>query len=69
MTERFFAATRQVTGDPMRHLAYIIDRSTGKPVCTCQHRHVSRLRHGGKNGAFYAMRCAERMLRKLATHQ
>jgi len=58
-----FAATRQVTGDPSRHLAYVYDRSTGRPVKTCEHVHRSRLRFGGKNGAYYAMRCAEKMLR------
>lgn len=63
--ERFFASTRQVTGKPMQYYAYVMDRQTGKPVRTCKHRHVSRLRFGGKNGDHYAMRCAEKMLRKL----
>lgn len=48
----------------MRHYAYVMDRATGRPICTCPHRHVSRLRRGGKNGEFYAMRCAEKMLRR-----
>lgn len=61
---RFFPHARQVTGDPMRFLAYVMDRATGRPVCTCPHRHVSRLRQGGKNGGYYAMRCAEKMTRK-----
>ncbi len=63
--QRFFATTRQVTGDPLRHYAYVMDRSTGRPVCSCSHRHVSRLARGGKNGAFYAMQCAKRMLRQM----
>ena len=62
--ERYFASTRQVTGDPLRHMAYVMDRQTGKIVCSCKHRHVSKLRFGGKNGAYYAMRCAEKMLVK-----
>lgn len=64
MSDRLFAACRQVTGDPMRFYAYVIDRETGCPVYACEHRHRSRLRYGGKNGEYYAMRCAERMLRR-----
>lgn len=48
----------------MQHHAYVMDRQTGRPVRTCNHRHVSRLRFGGKNGEAYAMQCAEKMLRK-----
>jgi hypothetical protein len=63
--QRLFASTRQATGDPSRHYAYVIDSSTGRTIAACQHRHVSQLRQGGKNGEYYAMQCAERMLRKL----
>jgi hypothetical protein len=66
MTEcRLFATTRQVTGDPLRHYAYVMDRMTGRPVCTCTHEHRSRLHRGGKNGAFYAQQCADKMLRRM----
>lgn len=67
--DRYFATTRQVTGDPMRHYAYVMDRETGKPVRTCNHNHRSRLGCGGMNGEHYAMECAKKMLRKLSVER
>lgn len=53
---RYFAATRQLTGTPYIHHAYVYDRETGKPVLSCTHRH-------GRVTA--AWTCAERMLRRV----
>jgi hypothetical protein len=57
---------RQFTAQARRFRAYVRDTQTGKVVIACDHEHRSRLRAaGGKNGEFYAMKCARRMLRRL----
>lgn len=60
--DRLIATCRQFTGRAWRFRAYVLDRATGKIVAACDHKHRGRLRSGGKNGEFYAMRCAERLL-------
>lgn len=58
-----YPQTRLFTG---KHVvrAYLHEVGTNRVVWTCQHNHRSRLHLGGKNGAFYAMRCAEAELRR-----
>jgi len=58
---RYFATERQVTGRPYIHHAYVIDRTTGKPVYACLHGHGER----GGHGAEKAQACAERALRRV----
>jgi hypothetical protein len=59
------AVCRQFTGQAWRFRAYVRDTETGKNVAACDHKHRGRLRTGGKNGEYYAMQCARRMLKKL----
>jgi hypothetical protein len=60
-----FASCRIFTGKADCARAYIRDRQTGKVVWACNHLHRSRLRTGGKNSECYAMRCAEKALRRV----
>lgn len=60
------ATCRQFTGQAWRFRAYVRDTETSKIVAACDHKHRSMWgKPGGKNGEFYAMRCARRMLKKL----
>lgn len=53
--KRFFAWTRQFTGTPRVHRAYVRDRETGRAVEGCSHRHRSERT---------AMKCAEQLLNR-----
>lgn len=59
------ATCRQFTGAAWACRAYVRDTETGKIVAACPHLHRGKLRTGGKNAEFYAMRCARKMLAKL----
>lgn len=48
-----------------RFRAYVRDTETGRNVMACDHKHVSRFKTTGKNGEYYAMRCARKMLKTL----
>lgn len=45
-SERYFATTRQVTSVPYVYHAYVYDRTTGKVVMGCTHRHGERVSAG-----------------------
>ena len=62
---RYFATTRQLTGLPYLHHAYVYDRTTGKSVASCTHHHGER----GGRGQEKAQRCAARMLRRVEMAQ
>lgn len=55
-TSRYFTHTRQLTGRPLNHHAYVYDRLARpmRPVASCLHLHRS---------VSAAQRCANRMLR------
>ena len=57
-----FAHVRQVTGLPYQYHSYVRDRETGKVIAACGHRHTRR---GNHSGYYFALNCAERMLRKV----
>jgi len=63
---RFITMTRQITGRPSDHHAYVFDRERARIVQACSHFHT-RLR--GKSGQHYAQLCAERMLRRQLRHE
>ena len=65
MTSSLYPSFRIFTGKANCARAYIINRTTGKVMWGCQHLHRSRIRKGGKNAAHYAIRCAEKALRKV----
>jgi hypothetical protein len=52
-----YAVTRQITGRPTEHRAYVLNRATGTFVSWCDHRHRS-------TAAAYV--CAERQRGRLA---
>ncbi len=67
---RFYATTRQATGDPYRFHAYVRDRETGRVVQSCEHDHrTTRDRKTGHmrtgQGARAAEACAQKMLRRV----
>lgn len=60
MADPYFATTRQFTGTPLVHRGYVYDRTTGKVVIACRHRHRYQDRAG---------MCAERLLRAVRRGQ
>lgn len=58
-----FASFRQLTGAPLVFRAYVTSGATGRVLKACRHRHSRR---AGKTGAYYADRCAKRMVAALA---
>lgn len=52
----FFPTTRQLTGLPHFHRAYVYDLEIGKVVKACEHNH---------RGQKYAKRCADKMLKQV----
>lgn len=54
------ATTRQLTGTPYIHHAYVYDGN--KVIASCTHRHGER--RGAGPGIVHAQRCAARMLRR-----
>jgi recombinational DNA repair protein (RecF pathway) len=54
VSARLVATTRQLTGRPTWHRAYVLDHSSGRFVCACTHNHRS---------SRTAEACAERMVR------
>lgn len=50
-----FATTRQLTGLPYIHRAYVYSRASGKPIKACLHNH---------RGQTFAQACADKMLRQ-----
>ena len=62
--DRYYATTRQLTGLPYIHYAYVYDRMTGKPIMACKHNHATS-RRSKKPGQRLAQECADRMLRQV----
>ena len=68
-------STRQVTGDPYRHIGYVIEGHRVVSVC-CNRRHARR-RVGWDamgfgvfvSGMEYAEKCARRRLAKIVRHR
>lgn len=50
----YIKATRQITGTPRVHHAYVYDRATGKVLAACSHKHRSQRA---------ALACASRLIR------
>lgn len=70
--DRYYATHRIATGDPYGE-GIVMDRTTGRAVCVCKHRHRSR-RYGKRgadgqrryvNAGVFAQRCAEKMLGRI----
>lgn len=60
------ATCRQFTGQAWRFRAYVRDTSTGRNVAACNHKHRSKWGNVySKNGEYYAMQCARKMLARL----
>jgi hypothetical protein len=53
---KLFATTRQLTGTPMIHQAYVYDGN--RVVMACKHQHG----RNGRGGSGKPQRCANRML-------
>jgi len=67
---KLFAHCRQFTGAGYHYRGYVRDRESGTVVEACPHIHKSTRRSitrggNGPSGEQLAMRCAERMLRRM----
>lgn len=61
MSLRLVVVTRQLTGAPLLHRGYVLDRASGD-LTPCGHSHRRR---GLVSGSVYARRCGERVMRRI----